>query len=104
MEWKQLRPNETASLARFLETFLSGMETGIEEVSSLPESALKPSLVEWKLINEFLNLVDLQSLETFLSGMETGQAPDGGDSDKHLETFLSGMETRGSRSGTSGGR
>ena len=80
------------------------METGIEEVSSLPESALKPSLVEWKLINEFLNLVDLQSLETFLSGMETGQAPDGGDSDKHLETFLSGMETRGSRSGTSGGR
>ena len=54
-----------------LETFLSGMETGVDRGRVREAKALKPSLVEWK--QGFLSGlgVDIPSLETYLSGMET---------------------------------
>ena len=43
VEWKQLRPNETASLARFLETFLvEWKRAAYNHAEYLPEP-LKPS-------------------------------------------------------------
>ena len=79
---------------RGLETFLGGMET---EVSDFPSMeflwALKPSLVEWKLLYMKSLMYRIKTLETFLGGMETS-FHDGGDMRRAgLETFLGGMET-----------
>ena len=62
-------------MARFpdnsLETFLSGMETGIGAVMQKSGMGpLKPSLVEWKLRWKH-RFSQATPLETFLSGMET---------------------------------
>ena len=57
---------------RFLETFLGGMETRLRiEADQVGVSALKPSLVEWKLEQYGVGERPLLRLETFLSGMET---------------------------------
>ena len=54
-----------------LETFLSGMETVSTRRTCWVSSALKPSLVEWKLSGEGRIKPYKADLETFLSGMET---------------------------------
>ena len=93
MEWKQAPVFRFIVAAFCLETFLSGMETGLEIVrkgrfihletflsgmetrlatflfrASIP---LKPSLVEWKPRTFTMGIRTPSSLETFLSGMET---------------------------------
>ena len=71
------------------------METGTGAATTPRIHALKPSLVEWKLIVVVPAQSQGATLETFLSGMETRIR---GESDRPvgvLETFLSGMETLG---------
>ena len=55
--------------------------------------ALKPSLVEWKLIRRSSTKTISSDLETFLGGMETTVGDGRGGSSRPLETFLGGMET-----------
>ena len=55
-----------------LETFLSGMETPLCPCCCRAgPHALKPSLVEWKRANGRMHQNNRMRLETFLSGMET---------------------------------
>ena len=56
-------------------------------------AALKPSLVEWKLITMSTSPTRSASLETFLGGMETRYPSIGSLRAACLETFLGGMET-----------
>ena len=58
-----------------------------------PRRSLKPSLVEWKLLQWGQTLDETACLETFLSGMETFLSDGRGVTTGGLETFLSGMET-----------
>ena len=58
-----------------LETFLSGMETKHNPLPATSAAALKPSLVEWKLLFLRLRAFCRCGLETFLSGMETQAKP-----------------------------
>ena len=48
VEWKQLRPNETASLARFLETFLVEWKRFASLGAISSGRSLETFLVEWK--------------------------------------------------------
>ena len=77
VEWKLYCITTDREMWTFLETFLSGMETG-QAIQDYPcIHPLKPSLVEWKRFNIIAGSGGPIFLETFLSGMETRGGADG---------------------------